>query len=114
MAVGNFGRAPNYAAVDAAGVPDGDHGHGEPGWALDGASGRFDPRPASDDYTQPGNLFRLLSAQERQDLFDNMAGPLSQTSADVQDPAGAPGEGRPGVCGGCRGGGAGARGGVTA
>ncbi|MBK1712363.1 catalase [Rubrivivax gelatinosus] len=85
MAVENFGRAQNYQPVDAAGVPDGDHGHGEPGWALNGTSGRFDPRPAADDYTQPGNLFRLLSAEERQDLFDNMAGPLSQVDATLQD-----------------------------
>jgi catalase len=85
MAFDNGGSAPNYANVEAAGTkPHGD-GHGDPGWAVQGVAGRHDPRAMDDDYTQAGNLFRLLPPAEQQDLFDNMAGPLSLTPADIQD-----------------------------
>jgi catalase len=85
MAFDNGGSAPNYANVEAAGTkPQGD-GHGDPGWAVQGVAGRHDPRAMDDDYTQAGNLFRLLPPAEQQDLFDNMAGPLSLTPADIQD-----------------------------
>ena len=36
-----------------------------------------------DDYTQAGNLFRLMSVQAKQNLFDNLAGPLSQVRAET-------------------------------
>jgi catalase len=58
-------------------------GHGEPPLALDGAAGRYDGRGKEDDYTQAGNLFRLMPADEQQNLFDNIAGPLSQVSAEI-------------------------------
>ncbi len=41
-------------------------------------------RGESDDFTQAGNLFRLLPAEEQQNLFNNMAGSLSQTFAEIQ------------------------------
>jgi catalase len=59
-------------------------GHGDPGWDIDGAAARYDARGSEDDYGQAGNLFRLLPAQEKQNLFDNMAGPLSQVSVEIQ------------------------------
>lgn len=36
-----------------------------------------------DDTTQAGNLFRLMSPQAQQNLFDNLAGPLSQVRAET-------------------------------
>ena len=53
-------------------------GHGERALALDGGAARYDGRGVEDDFTQAGNLFRLMSAQAKQNLFDNLAGPLSQ------------------------------------
>jgi len=50
---------------------------------LSGVAGRYDGRGKEDDYTQAGNLFRLLPAQEKQNLFDNLAGPLSQVSEEI-------------------------------
>jgi len=58
-------------------------GHGEQELPLQGNAGRFDFRGQEDDYTQPGNLFRLMSAEEQQNLFDNLAGPLSQVTDTV-------------------------------
>ncbi len=46
----------------------------EPPLALEGAADRFDYWDTEPDYfTQPGNLFRLLSAEEQQVLFENTA-----------------------------------------
>lgn len=84
MAVDNGGAAPNYATVEAAGTKPQGFGHGDAGWTLHGDAGRYDARGSEDDYTQAGNLFRLLSPLERQHLFDNMAGPLSRTPIEIQ------------------------------
>lgn len=84
MAIDNGGSAPNYATVVAAGSQPQGFGHGDPGWALDGVAARYDARGSEDDFTQAGNLFRLLSASEKQNLFDNIAGPLSQVSPEIQ------------------------------
>jgi catalase len=80
---GNGGSAQNYANVDAAGTSPSGFGHGDAGWALNGVAGRFDGRGKEDDFTQAGNLFRILPASEQQKLFDNLAGPLSQVPDDI-------------------------------
>ena len=83
MAVANGGSAVNYANVEAAGTQPCGLGHGDAGWTLGGVAGRFDGRGQEDDFTQAGNLFRLLPPQEQQDLFNNLAGPLSQVSDEI-------------------------------
>lgn len=85
MAIDNGGAAPNYANVQAAGSRPQGFGHGDPGWAVEGVAARYDGRGQEDDYTQAGNLFRLLTAQERQNLFDNLADPLSQVPREIQE-----------------------------
>ncbi|WP_338680760.1 catalase [Janthinobacterium sp. TB1-E2] len=77
MAIHNGGAAQNYANVAAAGSAPQGLGHGEGALALDGGAARYDGRGVEDDYTQAGNLFRLMSAQAKQNLFDNLAAPLS-------------------------------------
>ncbi len=84
MAIHNGGAASNYANVVSTGTQPSGFGHGDAGWPLEGAAGRYDGRRAEDDYTQAGNLFRLLPAQEKQNLFDNMSGPLSRVIAEIQ------------------------------
>ncbi|HEV7814970.1 MAG TPA: catalase [Janthinobacterium sp.] len=83
MAVHNGGSAQNYEPVNAAGTHPSGFGHGDAGWALSGVAGRYDERGTDDYFTQAGNLFRLLPAQEKQNLFDNLSGPLSQVSAEI-------------------------------
>lgn len=86
MAVGNGGAAQNYDPVHMGGVPAaGGFGHGDAGWQVEGVAGRYDTRMTDDHYTQAGNLFRLLDADEQRDLINNMAGALSQADATVQD-----------------------------
>ena len=41
--------------------------------AISGDADRYDSRVAADDFTQPGNLFRLLPAAEKARLFRNLA-----------------------------------------
>ena len=84
MAISNGGAAQNYATVQAEGTGESSGlGHGEPVLGLAGGAGRYDGRGAEDDFTQAGNLFRLLPPQEKQNLFDNLSGPLSHVDEDI-------------------------------
>ena len=83
MAIANGGSARNYQPVESNGSNPRGLGHGEPALALDGGAARYDGRGKEDDYTQAGNLFRLLPAEEKLNLFNNIAGPLSQVDAEI-------------------------------
>ncbi len=83
MAIENGGAAQNYANVEAGGTNPAGFGHGDTGWALEGIAGRFDGRGQEDDFTQAGNLFRVLTKDEQRKLFDNLSGPLSQVSDEI-------------------------------
>ncbi len=85
MAIANGGAAQNYATVEAAGTKSVGLGFGDPGWALSGNTGRYDGRGVEDDFTQAGNLFRILPPAERQNLFNNLAGPLSHVSDEIRE-----------------------------
>jgi catalase len=78
MATENFAAQTNYAPVDARGSAQ-----QETGLPLEGRAGRYDPRATDDDFTQAGNLFRLLPAQEKRNLFDNIAGAMQSVSAEI-------------------------------
>ena len=45
----------------------------EPPLRISGDADRYNHRAGNDDYTQPGNLFRLFTAEQRNRLFDNIA-----------------------------------------
>ena len=85
MALANGGSATNYSAVVAQGTAPRGFGHGDPGWSLEGVAGRFDPRSQDDDYTQAGNLFRLLTAAQKDSLVRNIAGALSGVAIDIRE-----------------------------
>ncbi|CAN5807354.1 catalase [soil metagenome] len=83
MAIQNGGSTINYEPVVAQGLPFSGFGHGDSGWALSGIAGHYDERSTADDYTQAGNLFRLMPAEQKQNLFDNLSGPLSQVTEET-------------------------------
>ena len=85
MAIDNGGSAQNYAPVQAAGTHPLGFGHGDEGWALGGMAGRFDERGVSDDFRQPGNLYRVMDADARDRLTTNIAASLKGVSADVRE-----------------------------
>ncbi len=83
MAVETFAGQPNYAAVETPQPGNGGFGHGDKGWAVEGIAGRYDGRVNDDPYTQAGNLYRLLPAQEKQNLVDNIAGAIASVSPEI-------------------------------
>lgn len=69
---GNFGGAVNYEP-NSVGGPVEDHRFAEPPLKISGDADRYDPRADGvDDYIQPGNLFRLMNADQKQQLFSNI------------------------------------------
>jgi catalase len=58
----------------------------EPPLPIDGYARNFDYREDDHDYySQPGNLFRMFSAEEKQRLFENTARALGPASKEVRD-----------------------------
>jgi catalase len=54
------------------GGPVQDERFGEPPLRITGDADRYNHRDGNDDYTQPGNLFRLMSPEQKDQLFDNI------------------------------------------
>lgn len=59
-------------------------GYAEPPLALEGAAAHWNHREDEDYYTQPGNLFRLMSSAQQQVLFDNTARSIAEAPREVQ------------------------------
>jgi catalase len=58
----------------------------EPPLAINGDAAKFDFREDDDDYySQPGNLFRMFSPEQKQRLFENTARALGPASKEVRD-----------------------------
>ncbi|WP_137392324.1 catalase [Rhodoligotrophos defluvii] len=55
----------------------------EPPLRISGDADRYNHRVGNDDYTQPGNLFRLFSPEERQRLFDNLAAAMQGVPEEI-------------------------------
>jgi catalase len=53
--------------------PKEDKRFAEPPLPLHGDADRYNHRDGNDDYTQPGNLFRLFTAEQKERLFGNIA-----------------------------------------
>ena len=63
----------HYYEPNSFGGPTQDPSFAEPPLRISGDAARWDHRAGNDDYTQPGNLFRLFDDGEKQRLFDNIA-----------------------------------------
>ncbi|HHW77918.1 MAG TPA: catalase [Xanthomonadaceae bacterium] len=71
-----FPNNPNpdaYYEPNSFGGPAQDPSVAEPPLKISGDAGRYNHRDGNDDYTQAGNLFRLMDAGQRQRLFQNIA-----------------------------------------
>ncbi|MGE4338819.1 MAG: catalase-related domain-containing protein, partial [Pigmentiphaga sp.] len=53
--------------------------------SLEGAADHWNHRVDEDYFSQPGNLFRLMTPDEQQRLFENTARAIAGVSRDVQD-----------------------------
>ncbi len=55
----------------------------EPPLRISGDATRYDHRVGNDDYTQPGNLFRLFTAEQRARLCSNIAAAMQTVPAEI-------------------------------
>ena len=69
-----YGRV-NYEP-NSFGGPAEDHRFKEPPLPIEGPADRYDHRTGNDDYTQAGNLFRLMTPEQRGRLMDAIAGAM--------------------------------------
>lgn len=80
---GNFGGTLGYepnSAGEWADQPE----YKEPPLALEGPADHWDHREDDDYFSQPGDLFRLMTASERQTLFDNTARSIGDAPREIQ------------------------------
>lgn len=80
---GNFGSTIGYEP-NSQGEWQEQPDFSEPPLALSGAAAHWDHREDEDYYSQPGNLFRLMSSEQQQVLFNNTAASVGGASVDVQ------------------------------
>ena len=80
---GNGGRAPNYEPNSHASAPKQAPAYKEPPLAISGDADRYDHTVDGDPYTQAGNLFRLLKADEQDRLTSNIAGAMRGVPLDI-------------------------------
>ncbi len=64
--------------------PAQDESYREPPLRISGDADRFDHRIGNDDYTQPGNLFRLMTPEQQGRLMDNLAEALAGVPEAIQ------------------------------
>jgi catalase len=83
--LGSFGAAPNYWPNSHQGTPQPEPSYADPAWELGQAlADRFDSTTGHDDYTQPGNLYRLFDDRQKDRLTSRIAGGLRQARPEVQ------------------------------
>ncbi len=63
--------------------PAQDESLSEPPLKISGDADRYNHRDGNDDYSQPGDLFRLMSADQQNQLFNNLAAAMDGVPADI-------------------------------
>jgi catalase len=86
MASGNNGgKAPNYEPNSYDDAPKQNPAYAEPPMQLGNvAVDRYDHREGNDDYTQAGDLYRLMTPDQQERLIQNIVGSLSHARQDIQ------------------------------
>jgi catalase len=72
-----------YYEPNSFGGPAENHSFAEPPLKISGDADRYNHRIGNDDYTQPGNLFRMMSASQKQQLFGNIAGAMKGVPEEI-------------------------------
>jgi len=84
MAVdGNGGAGPNYAPNSFGGPLPRPDARIAP-FDVSGVVGRYRPQHPNDDFVQAGNLYRLMTPEQRARLVSNMSGHMSKARKDLQ------------------------------
>ena len=72
-----------YYEPNSMNGPSDDLQFSQPPLKICGDADRYDHRQGNDDYTQAGNLFRLMSADQQQQLFNNIAAAMQGVPEDI-------------------------------
>ncbi len=81
---GNGGKEPNYEP-NSYGGPTQNKAYQEQPIALSGQpADRYDHHQDNNDFSQAGDLYRIMSDEQKQILADNIAGGLGQTPVRIQ------------------------------
>ena len=77
---------PNYFPNSVPGSPQPDPTYADPSWHLgDVTVDRYNAREVHDDFTQAGDLYRLMSEEEKARLAKNLAGALGGCRQEIID-----------------------------
>ncbi|WP_309384016.1 catalase [Cerasicoccus frondis] len=80
----NFNENPDaYYEPNTMNGPQQDPSVAEPPLRISGDADRYNHREGNDDYTQPGNLFRMFDEGQRQRLFENIAGAMAGVPEEI-------------------------------
>ena len=75
--------ADAYYEPNSFGGPVQDASFAEPPLRVSGDADRYNHRDGNDDYTQPGNLFRLMNAEQQGRLFKNVAAAMAGVPEEI-------------------------------
>ena len=77
------GNPDAYYEPNSMGGPAQDPSYREPPLRISGDADRYDHRVGNDDYAQPGNLFRLMTPEQRERLMDNVRDAMQGVPMDI-------------------------------
>jgi catalase len=72
-----------YYEPNSFGGPAQDHSVKEPPLKISGNADRYNHRDGNDDYRQAGDLFRLMSASQKQQLIDNIKAAMDRVPMEI-------------------------------
>jgi len=72
-----------YYEPNSFGGPTQDPRFAEPPLKISGDADRYDSREGTDDFTQPGNLFRLMTPEQQGRLFKNIAAAMAGVPEEI-------------------------------
>jgi catalase len=75
--------ADAYYEPNSFGGPVQDERFAEPPLRISGDAGRYNHRDGNDNFTQPGNLFRLMTPEQQQRLFKNIAAAMAGVPEEI-------------------------------
>lgn len=77
------GNPDAYYEPNSFSGPAEDKRYAEPPLAIEGDADRYDHREGNDDYTQPGDLFRLMTPEQQGRLMDNIAAAMQGVPVEI-------------------------------
>ena len=80
---GNGGASPVYQPNSFGGAVD-DASYSEPPLRIDGDADRYNHRDGNDDYTQAGDLFRIMDQEAQARLIANIVAAMSDVPLEIQ------------------------------